>query len=210
MTTLADLRTSVASDLRDPDMRTFTQVHVGDLINAGMEEVSRVYPLEKIVTITPQDAVYDYDLSDDNIIQVFRVEYLREDAFYAGLTESDHDGDMNGWEVFAGELHFPRAWFDNSINVDTDEFRVWGYATRARLTADDQVAELDETGEWAVRAFSKFTAFSMLHHDRALYKQWQAQSQNTDVTVNQLGQMVALYTSEWDRQRSHLRRLRRV
>jgi hypothetical protein len=209
MTTLAELRTAVGRDLRDPDLRTFLAATVDDLINAGIEEVSRVYPVEKVVSVTPVADTYEYDLSGESFINIFRVEHLRSDLFYSLVTPSDGDDQINGWEFFGGSLYFPRVSTANLVPA-TDEFRVWGYATRARLTDDAQVAELDETGEWAVRAYAKSSAFQLMHADRAIYKAWQAMSQNSDVSPNQLSQMVALYTSEWDRQRNHLRRLRRV
>ena len=42
--------------------------------------------------------------------------------------------------------------------------------------------------------------------ERALFTQWQAASQNSDISPTQLNQMVALYAGEWDRARNHLRR----
>lgn len=209
MATLAELRASVARDLRDTSMRTFISAVIDDLINAGVEEVSRVYPLEKVVVVTPVANTYDYDLSAYRFLQIFRVEQQRSDLFHATMPQSDHEDENNGWEFFAGFLRFPRrAWV--GLTVATDSFRVWGYSTRARLLTDAQVAELDDAAEWAVRAFAKAEAFGLMQSDRALYKQWQAMSQNTDLSPNQINQMVALSSGEWNRQRNHLRRLRRV
>ncbi len=209
MTTLAELRTKVSRDIRDPGNVTFAAAVVDDLINAGMDEVSRVYPQEKVVSVTPVADTFDYDLSSEQMLSIFRVEWLRSDLFHAVLGESAGDTQMDGWEFFAGHLRFPRTSL-STVVVATDEFRVWGYAGRAQLTDDAQVAELDDPGEWGVRAYARMMAFQTLHGDRAQYAQWQAQSNNTDVSPNQLSQMVALYRSEWDRQRNHLRRLRRV
>lgn len=209
MATLSELRTACARDLRDPDMRTFAPESLTDLINAGIDEVGRVLPQEKIVSITPLSDTFDYDVSSENLQTVFRVEHFRSDLFHANVPQSTYDEQHNGFELWAGHIRFPNRYF-SMVNVDTDEFRVWGYAGRARLTADDQVAELDDTAEFAVRSYVKAEAFGLMQNDRALYRQWQAQSNNSDVTVNQLTQMTAQYRSEWDRTRNHLRRLRRV
>lgn len=211
MATLAELRTAVARDLRDSDLVTFKAPGLNDLINAGIEEIDRVYPVEKVVTIDPLANTFDYSLASERMVEVFRVEHVRNDLLYQVVNRSDHDEVQNGWEFFAGSLRFglpgvATAWFD----PDTDEFRVWGYASRAQLTADAQVAELDTTAEWGVRAYAKAMGLQMLQHDRALYSQWQAMSQNSDLSPNQINQMVALASSEWDHLQKRLRRLRRV
>jgi len=129
-------------------------------------------------------------------------------VFHAVLLDSTYDEQINGWELFAGSLRFPRT-VDSGLVPATDVFRVWGYGTRAQLLNDNDIAELDTTAEWAVRAYARATAFALLHADRALFKQWQAASQNSDVSMNQLNALSALYTSEWDHQQKRLRRLRR-
>lgn len=209
MSTLAELRTMVARDLRDEGMTTFTPEYIDDLINAGIEEVSRVYPKEIIEHIDLVADTDDYPFVSP-ITNVIRVEIRRDGAFYSTVVQNeDVDSSQGGWEVFAGALRVPNG-MTNSLNPSTDEFWVWAYGDRAQLAADDDMADLDVPGEWGVRRFAKATAYALMQNDRALFKQWQAQNLNTDVTVNQLNAMVGLYASEWDRSRNHLRRLRRI
>lgn len=203
--TLATLRTMVARDLRDPNMRTFLAAYVDDLINAGIEEVSRIYPREVVLEVNPVPGTYTYALTIDSI---FRVEVWRSNALAAVLDQNDGTSSQTGYDLFGGELRFPSHVIDNAVPA-TDTIAVWGYAPRPQLTADADVSVLDDTAMWGVRRFARAQAFALMHNDRALFKQWQGQSQNTDVSPNQLNQMVSLYQSEWDRTRNYLRRLRR-
>ena len=105
-------------------------------------------------------------------------------------------------------MRLPRSVFDSAVPA-TDEIHLWGYAHRPQLVVDADVSVLDDTAEWGVRRYARAQAFALMQNDRALFKQWQGASQNTDVSPNQLNQMVSLYASEWDRTRNYLRRLRR-
>lgn len=203
--TLAQLRTKVARDLRDPNMRTFLSAYVDDLINAGIEEVSRLYPREVVLEVVPVAGDYTYAV---NIDTAFRAEMWRSGVLAAVLTENDGTSSQTGWDLFGGELRLPSSVIDNA-NVSTDRIALWGYANRPQLTADADVSVLDDTAEWGVRRYARAQAFALMQNDRALFKQWQGGSQNTDVSPNQLNQMVSLYASEWDRTRNYLRRLRR-
>ena len=95
------------------------------------------------------------------------------------------------------------------LTSDTDSLNLWGYAPRARLVDDEQVTELDMDGEYAVRAYARWAAFQFMLADRSVYKQWQGASQNTDISVNQLEQLVTIYSREWEQSRNRLRMLRR-
>lgn len=203
--TLAQLRTKVARDLRDPNMRTFLAAYVDDLINGGIEEVSRVYPREVVVEVAPVASTYAYTVDIDT---AFRAELWRSGSLVTTLTENDGTSSQTGWELFAGQLRLPSSVIDSSTPA-TDVIHLWGYADRPQLEDDTDVSVLDDTAEWGVRRYARSQAFALLQNDRALFKQWQGASQNTDVSPNQLNQMVSLYASEWDRTRNYLRRLRR-
>lgn len=203
--TLAELRTKVSRDLRDTQNRTFLAAYVDDLINAGIEEMSRLVPREIVDEIDPAAGVYRYSTECET---AFRLESWRGDTLLGVMPQNEGDSSQSGWELFGGFLYLPVAWVDQS-QIGTDIFNLWGYAARAQLTADAQVAQLDDNTEWGVRRYARAQAFALMQNDRALFKQWQGASQNTDVSPNQLNQMVALYASEWDRTRNYLRRLRR-
>ena len=203
--TLAQLRTRVARDLRDPNMRTFLSAYVDDLINSGIEEVSRLYPREVVLEIAPLAGTYTYAVDIDT---AFRAEIWRSGALASVLTENDGTSSQTGWDLFGGQLRLPRSVIDSAVPA-TDEIHLWGYAHRPQLVVDADVSVLDDTAEWGVRRYARAQAFALMQNDRALFKQWQGASQNTDVSPNQLNQMVSLYASEWDRTRNYLRRLRR-
>lgn len=206
--TLATLRTNVARDLRDPSMKTFQSAYITDLINSGIEEVSRVYPQEVIeeVTAAPGTTAYDTDCTT-----VFRVEVNRPSVTTGNIVLAENTYETAdrgaGWEHFAGQIRL--SYSQGAALLAGDEIIVWGYAPRPQLTSDAQVSVLDDAAEWGVRRYARAAAFQLMHNDRALFKQWQGGSQNTDVSPNQLNQMVSLYASEWDRTRNYLRRLRR-
>jgi hypothetical protein len=207
MTTLAELRTKVARDIRDPNFATFTTTQVDDFINGGMMEVSRVYPKEVVDDITPVADTYAYDTTART---PFRVElYDQNGAFLAHIPMNGDESSQGGWEWFAEQVRLPQGHVNEAVG-SSYFWRVWGYGERAQLTADGQVADLDVDGEWGVRTYSRWMAYQTMAAERALFKQWQAQSQNTDITQSQMQAMVLTYSQEWDRARNHLRRLRRV
>jgi hypothetical protein len=204
MSTLAQLRAMVSRDLRDPLNATFLPVYVDDLINAGIEEIDRVYPMERVIEISPTVGQVEFDLLGD-VSQIVRVEVwgaatttYRELPEQNGVTGS-------GWDFWGGKLYVPGGWL-----LAPDTLKVWAYGGRAQLTTDSQIAELDTTSEWGVRHFARASAFNLMQNDRALFKQWQAMSQNSDLSPNQLTQMLATATNEWDRSRNYLRKLRRI
>lgn len=205
MTTLLELRTAVASDIRDPNFATFTTDQVDDFINGGQADINRAYPLQVFEDIQYVDgqAAYPTTLST-----VFRVEVYRNDKYFSILAESSGIEAQDGWDVHAGILIL-RGDLLTLLDEDTDAFKLWGYRDRARLVTDSQVTELDMDAEYAVRTFSRWAAFQFMLGDRSVYKQWQGTSQNSDISVNQLEQLVTIYSHEWEQTRNRLRTLRR-
>ena len=203
--TLLQLRTSVSRDLRDTNNRTFLTSYVDDLINAGIEEVGRLYPIEVVDQITPVASTYAYATDCDT---AFRLEQWRSGRLLSVLPQADEDS-QSGWDLFAGMLRVPVGFIDAMVPA-TDRMDLWGYGRRTQLVNPSDVSDLDSSAEWGVRRYARAQAFNLMNNDRAMYKQWQGQSNNTDVSPNQLNQMVSLYASEWDRTRNYLRRLRRV
>jgi hypothetical protein len=205
--TLSDLQTACARDLRDTNKRTFKDPDLTDLINAGVEEVGRVYPREMLLTIAVTPGTYDIDMPDTQ--QVVRVESWRNGNLHVAYENgADEASSQIGWEFWAGSLRMPKGAIDG-LNA-ADSLRIWGYQGYPQLVAPTDDSLLPDSAEWGVRRYVRATAYQQLHGDRALFKQWQAQSQNSDVSMNMLSQMVAFYVGEWDRTRNHLRRLRRV
>lgn len=208
MTTLSQLRTSVARDIRDPNKTTFVDANLTDLINAGISEVSRVCPRETIEDVNPVVGTYIYPVATKT---AFRAEVWRDGAFYTLIAHNDEmDSSQGGWSLHGGNLIVPNGVIDSGRDFTLDVFKLFGYSGRAQLVNDNDVAELDADTEWGVRAYARFMAFQSMNALRPLFSQWQAQSQNTDVSLNQLEQMVTIYSREWDKTRNHLRTLRKV
>jgi hypothetical protein len=207
MTTLAALRTAVATDIRDPNFATFNPTQINALINEGVNEINRFYPKEVLHDIVPVASTYSYTTT---AAQAFRVELYRNSIFARSIPQNaDEESAQGGWELWAGSLMLPKTTVDAMVPA-TDFIRVWGYGTRAQLAADAQVLDADTDGEWAVRLYARWQAYTLLNAERALFKQWQAISQNTDISATQLQTDVSLFAQEWDRHRNQLRRLRRV
>lgn len=202
------LREGVARDVQDPTFETFTEQEINDLINEGIVELNRIRPKEYVGNVVLTDGVFDYDLyALARIIGVFKVEVWRDDAYYhspLGATENS----ATGWDFFAGRLLIPSGW---AFDATTDTLRIYGYADRDILTLDEEVLDAEDAeDEHLIRAYIKHTVFQRLVADRALYQQWQVQSNNTDVSPTQLLGMEQVYRSTWDRLRNRARRLRRV
>lgn len=204
MTTRLQLRDRIARDIRDPAYGTFTSAQVDDLMEDGIAEVSLVYPLQIVEIVAPLAGIYYYAVRSEH---TFRVEVYRDDEFYREVDQADGPS-QSGYDLHASTIFIPKTVIDN-LDPDTDDIRIWGYTNRKRPTADGEVLELDDRAEFAVRAYAQWKAYQLLANDRTLFKQWQAQTKNTDISVNQVLTTAQTYSREWDRKRNHLRTVRR-
>ena len=90
------------------------------------------------------------------------------------------------------------------------EMVVWGYADRDLPLSDDDVLDLaDNTDYLCVLNHCKHLGFELLAHDRSLYQQWLAATNNTDVSPTQLLGMVSSAEQTYDRMRRRNTVLRR-
>jgi len=212
MSTLQEIRTKVATEIRDPLLSTFNSTTLDQMINNGITEINFVWPkeyYEEVAGSNLDDLVTSGTLPDSMVTSLFRIEWYRDGVFYARLTQNELlDTAQDGWDLHGGQLFFPQRVAD-LLDSSVDTFRLWGYKERALLVNDADVADLTDSQEWGVRAYARWQAFVLLTHDRALFTQWQAQSNNADISPTQLAQMVNLYGGEWQDIRKHLRRLRR-
>jgi hypothetical protein len=63
--------------------------------------------------------------------------------------------------------------------------------------------------EAAVRAFCRLQGLRALVEDRALFTQWQTQTNNADISPTQLGNMKSEAYREWERMVARIRRIPR-
>lgn len=200
------LRDSIARDLRDTANAVFTSDDLDDFINFGIAEVNRVYPVEDIEELDITDAeVHVYDTTLEHI---WRAEIWRDGDFFFRITPNEAETSRGGWELYAQQFHMPK--FANTLNVDTDVIRLWGYRGRAALTGDSDVLEGDLDAEMGIRLYAQVAGYQRLVSDRSLFQQWQTQSNNTDVSPTQLTNMLSLKQGEWEALRHRIRRIRRA
>ena len=206
--TLAQLRDSVEQDLRDSSNEAFSTAEVDDLINEGIVEVNRVYPLQEIETVDIIDTDEDGNVDRTYTItstEVQRAEVWRDGEFRETIPEIDTVGN-SGWDIWGSTFTLP-TWV--VLDEDVDSVLLYGYGNRDYLSDDADVAEFDAEAEYAVRCFAKMRGYQALQNDRALYQQWLKAPGNNEMSPTQLDSMVNTYIAQWERQRSHLKRVRR-
>lgn len=206
MTTLLELRTAVARDLRDSGFSTWSQSEIDDLVNLGIDEVSEVYPREVVDSASSISAgVKTYDLATD-FTNIYRIDIYSTTTFRFTIPHGIGAGPNSGWELHGGILYLPP-----SVTFTAGEtLRAFGYARYVQLDAASSTTEMDARAIWGVRQFARSEGFQNLIADRTQFQQWQTASGNTDVTAIALAQLAANAQRRWDRARQRLRRMRKT
>jgi hypothetical protein len=233
MPTLDALTTSVFRDLADEGKQVFTTLQVEDFIRGGIVELNRVAPLD-----TYEDIEFFSDISEyPTMINLpYRVEVRGPGGVAVSPIPQVEPGESvtYGWahrasgdagviEVGVGIANAAAAINDS----ERPHMRVYGYARRPIPAStmyelsdpDDPESPMvplasPETGlssdeEYAVREYAKAEGFTLLTHDRALFAQWQGQTNNTDVSPVMMMNMAAIARQEWNRKRGLIRTVRR-
>jgi hypothetical protein len=205
----ATLRASVARDLRDPDLKTFTSNEVNDLINLAIVEVARVYPKEDVRELAVASDKQRQFACDAQ--SIFRVEVIKDAKVYLAVPHNDSpEHSEAGWDLHAGILWIP-TYTANGLTVEgSPTVRVWGYWTRELMTADASLLDGDAEVEFGVRAYAVMSGYQRLQNDRLLFQQWLTNTGNTDVSPNQLAQTADLYAARWADQRNRMRKVQRT
>ena len=202
-------RQMVSRDLRDANNSVFGPAEVDDLVNFGIVEVSRLYPVEAIEVV---DVTTDVASGKVNYIyptscsEVWRVEVWRDGVLREQVPLGDENS-ASGWDAYAGRVSLPPF-----VTLDPDALdsvRVYGYQQRETLHADDDVAEVDPEAEMGVRLYATLRGYQKLQNDRAQFQQWLAIPGNNDISATQLDGMTNTYEAQWNRHRNHIRTLRR-
>jgi hypothetical protein len=203
------LKDAVASDLRDPSYKTFTEPQIGNLVNEGMAELDRLRPWERYVFLGWSYPSYTMTVSLQTIITI-EVQEL-EDGPWRPVPQSARILEgiaQDGWDQWGDTLFLPQHML---LSADMT-FRALTYWERDPFTTvETQVAQFfDMTDEQLVRCYARWAALESLLHDRTLYQQWQTQANNSDVSPTQLLQMASTYKQEWSDLRKRAVRLRRA
>jgi hypothetical protein len=207
--TLTQLRTSVRSDLRDPNGATWSDTEVNDLINSGIDWVSGFYPNEAIQTVAYTQpisgAVNSVALSA--VSWPFRVDvYDSSGQYRESLLPSSGDGPDSGWEVHSGIIFFPPHYTLPSPGT----LKIFGYAGYVQLSSNTATTDMDTSAISSIRVWAQAEAFNRLLSDRVAFQQWQVQSGNSDVSALSMNQIALSNQARVRREEARLRRIRRL
>lgn len=205
MTTLAQLQTRLARDLRDPSNGTFSLAMLTDLLNDGVVELSRIAPKEFQEDITG-DGGYAYTLEqEDATVERVEIWTANSNEFRVRVPNLYHAVNFNsqtGWEWWNETLYLPKAYGDFA----TSDYvvRVWGHAAYPLMESSGDDSGMNNDLEEALIEYGTLGGFELMLNERALFKQWQAQQNNTDAGMNSLISAVGLWQSKWERRRKQL------
>jgi hypothetical protein len=205
MTTLADIRTTVAERLRDTGNNTWSTDELDALINQGIDALADVYPKEIVQSLgTVQSSVYTYGAS--SFTNIYRIDLYDPDGNYRGpLPMGDASSRDAGWELHGGVVYLP----PNLPLTADSTLEAFGYGRYVQLSASTSTTDLDTSGFWAVVAYCQARGFASLLADRVAFQQWQAQPGNTDVNAVGLAQIEGSTRSFWESEKQRLRRMRK-
>ena len=207
--TLSALRTSVRSDLRDPNGATWSDTEISDLINSGIDWVNGFYPKEAIQTMTYTQPISGelFSVALTTVSWPFRVDvYTSGGQYQETLLPNSGDGPDSGWEVHNGILFFPPHYTMHNIGT----LRIFGYAGFVQLSSSTSTKDMDTSAISSVRVWTQAEAFNRLLSDRVAFQQWQVQSGNSDVSALSLNQIALSNQARVRREESRLRRIRRL
>jgi hypothetical protein len=205
---LDELRDSVESMLRDSDNEAFTAAEVDSLINQGIVEVNRLYPMAEIEDVDIIDTDDDGNIDREYTVastEISRVEVWRDGAYRMSIEQMDSEAN-SGWDLWGTTFVLPTFAL---LDETQDTVKLYGYQDRDVLTAGTDVLESDAEAEYAIRQYAVLMGYQRLQNDRSLYQQWLKAPGNNEMSPNQLDNMVNTYIAQWERTRGHLRRLRR-
>jgi len=214
MTAFSALQTNVSRDLADPSRLTFDVDAVKDFIQQGLSEIGRISPQEFQEDITPVAGQLKYLLRSADFssvpvpeIRLVRVEVWDDTPAFRFSVKSKAGQPSrysnSGWEVWNGSIEIP-AWVESYVQT-TDSIRVWGYSPYPPVVNDADVIPVSADLELAIRTFCRVQALRKLTSSRVLFKQWQARSNNTDVSLAMLNSDLQVAEQDWRRLSRELR-----
>lgn len=228
--TVPDLAAKIRRALRDPAEAVFEDAQIIDFINQGLSDLSLIRPLETLVvvndeaglagTMTDPDATSVTDLDSVWAVELIGVDGTKHDGLQTYIMPDDPTTNWrNGWDFVGGTITLPHSILDPIIadweSADPSYLvHVRGYRHRRAIGGDlnvnDDVLDLYSLPEeQAVVFVAQKSGFEALLNDRALFQQWQTATGATDISPNQLSQMVYGAQQNWERLRQHLRIIRR-
>jgi hypothetical protein len=215
--TRSEMQTTVLRALRDPNATVFPPETINDFIVQALADLSGYRPKEQtetalwpLDTITPPfvnfTAIWRVEVQVANGLGDLRTIFIP----YGNPSGSDNRA---GWDFYGGLLVIPAFWstrIDATIGENPANMVVWGYADRDLPDDDASILDLnDATDLLCVTNHCKAQGFELLNHDRSLYQQWLAATNNTDVSPTQLQGMYSQSEATYQRSRSRNTKMRR-
>ena len=211
MTTLAELRTKVSLDLRDPDGKTFDSDDIDLMVNSALVEIGRIAPERFQEDIDPLENTFEYTLGSDVFsaavpeIEVNRVELwdvtttpYRPIALLAPASQGYINFSNTGWFNRDGVLEID---YNTVVGIGSSFenylFRVWGYRPYPSVSADEDVIPVSGEREQAIRDYVRVLSLSRLVNERDLFTQWQTRAGNSDVSPASLLSALNSAMADW-------------
>jgi hypothetical protein len=205
-------RATVLRALRDPNGTVFTAATVNDFINEAIMDLSSYRPKEtqrsqpwNPDTWSP-DAALTVDISDvwQVVARAGDLDPRKRTLF---IPHADYQTDRAGWDFILGTgLRISRFWVERlqawADREDTLDLAIFAYAYRTLPASDSSGLDFqDLIDQFCALQHCKMLGFQMLNADRALYQQWLAATNNTDVSPTQLNGMLGTAEASYDRAR---------
>jgi len=214
-------RATVQRALRDPNGVVFPAATVNDFINEGLMDLSAYRPQDVLRSAPWLPGTWDInqtlDMSDvSDVWQVFVRENdldPREPTLF--IPSADYGEGRAGWDFLPpSNLRIARIWVyrlqEWAKRASTLTIHAHGYAYRVLPTSDATLLDLENViDQYCLLQHCKMLGFQMLNADRALYQQWLAATNNTDVSPTQLQGMLSISEQAYDRARQRNTILRR-
>jgi hypothetical protein len=213
------MQATVLRALRDPNATVFPPETINDFISQALADLSGYRPKELRETA-------DWPLDPDtppfqDFIAVWRVSVnIHTDDIGTQTTvilpyaDSGAVTNRAGWDFYEGEVTIPGWWtlrINSMAGENFTQMRVWGYTDRDQPVDDDSILDLlNATDYLCVTNHCKAMGFELLTHDRALYQQWLAATNNTDVSPTQLQGMSSSAEQTFQRTRARNTKMRRA
>jgi hypothetical protein len=211
MTTLAELRTTVSTDLRDPSNKVFLTTDVDSMIKSALTEVGKLAPARFQENIDPVQDQLEYTLQSLVFTEAIpEIEVNRVELWDASVipnkpitmvppaSEAYINFSNTGWYNRDGVLEMPYSLvamigtaFANYL------YRVWGYRPYPTVSVDADVIPVSGEREQAMRDYCLVLGLKRLVMERDLFTQWQTHAGNTDVTPAALMNAMNLAITEW-------------
>lgn len=218
--TRSEMQTTVWRALRDPGGTVFPPETINDYIDQALADLSSYRPKEQVeVAAWPLD-IFTPPFQDFTAIWKVEVVIIDDPSSTSVRTinipyaNSSSEVNRSGWEFFGGILYIPQFWagrIDMTSGDNPAEMHVWGYADRDLPDDDTSILDLNDATDYlCVTNHCKAQGFETLTHDRALYQQWLAATNNTDVSPTQLQGMYAQAEGMFEKTRSRHTKMRRM